>query len=56
MVENIIHEIINKEKNEYLNSAKNDKSNGSYERKLNTSVDKLNLNVPRVRNGDSKKD
>ena len=52
LVENIIHEIMNKEKNEYLNSAKNDKSNGSYERKLNTSVGKLNLNVPRVRSGE----
>jgi len=36
---------MNKEKSEYLNSAKNDKSNGSYERKLNTSVGKLNFNV-----------
>jgi len=52
LVENIIHEIMNKEKNEYLNSTENDKSNGSYERKLNTSVGKLNLNVPRVRSGE----
>lgn len=52
LVENIIHEIMNKEKNEYLNTAQNDKSNGSYERKLNTSVGKLNLNVPRVRSGE----
>jgi len=52
LVENIIHEIMNKEKNEYLNNATNDKSNGSYERKLNTSVGKLNLQVPRVRSGE----
>ena len=32
LVENIIHEIMNKEKNEFLNNAANDKSNGSYER------------------------
>jgi len=52
LVENIIHEIMNKEKNEYLNNATNDKSNGSYERKLNTSVGKLNLQIPRVRSGE----
>ena len=52
LVENIIHEIMNKEKSEFLNSSTNDKSNGSYERKLNTSIGKLNLNVPRVRSGD----
>jgi len=52
LVENIIHEIMNKEKSEFLNSATNDKSNGSYERKLNTSIGKLNLNVPRVRSGE----
>jgi len=52
LVENIIHEIMNKEKNEFLNNTENDKSNGSYERRLNTSVGKLNLNVPRVRSGE----
>jgi len=52
LVENIIHEIMNKEKNEFLNNAANDKSNGSYERSLNTSIGKLNLNVPRVRSGE----
>ena len=52
LVENIIHVIMNKEKNEYLNNATNNKSNGSYERKLNTSVGKLNLQVPRVRSGE----
>jgi transposase-like protein len=52
LVENIIHEIMNKEKNEFLNNATNDKSNGSYERSLNTSIGKLNLNVPRVRSGE----
>lgn len=52
LVENIIHEIMNKEKQEFLNEAVSDKSNGSYERSLNTSVGKLNLNVPRVRSGE----
>ncbi len=52
LVENIIHEIMNKEKNEFLNNTKNDKSNGTYERNLNTSVGKLNLQVPRVRSGE----
>jgi len=52
LVENILHEIMNKEKGEFLNSAQNDKSNGSYSRSLNTSVGKLNLNVPRVRSGE----
>ena len=52
LVENIIHEIMNKEKSEFLNNVKNDKSNGSYERSLNTSIGKLNLNVPRVRSGE----
>ena len=52
LVENILHEIMNKEKSEFLNSAENDKSNGSYSRSLNTSVGKLNLNVPRVRSGE----
>ena len=52
LVENILHEIMNKEKSEFLNSAENDKSNGSYSRSLNTSIGKLNLNVPRVRSGE----
>ena len=52
LVENIIHEIMNKEKNEFLNNTENDKSNGSYERSLNTSVGKLNLQIPRVRSGE----
>lgn len=52
LVENIIHEIMNKEKEEYLDERFNDKSNGSYERSLNTSVGKLNLKVPRVRSGE----
>lgn len=38
LVENIIYEIMRKEKNEYLNNTKNEKSNGNYERKLNISV------------------
>ena len=44
LVENIIHEIMNKEKNEFLNNVKNDKSNGSYERSLNTSIGKETVN------------
>ena len=52
LVENIIHEIMNKEKSEFLNNATNDKSNGSYERSLNTPIGKLNLNIPRVRSGE----
>jgi transposase-like protein len=52
LVENIIHEIMNKEKSEFLNNTPNDKSNGSYERSLNTSIGKLKLNVPRVRSGE----
>ena len=52
LVENIIHEIMNKEKSEFLDNSENDKSNGSYERSLNTSIGKLNLQVPRVRSGE----
>ena len=52
LVENILHEIMNKEKREFLNTSENDKSNGSYSRSLNTSVGKLNLNIPRVRSGE----
>ena len=52
LVENIIHEIMQKEKEEYLDERFSDKSNGSYERSLNTSVGKLNLKVPRVRSGE----
>ena len=52
LVENILHEIMNKEKSEFLTNAENDKSNGSYSRTLNTSVGKLNLNIPRVRSGE----
>ena len=52
LVENIIHEIMNKEKNAFLDMADNDKANGSYSRNLNTSVGKLNIQVPRVRSGE----
>lgn len=52
LVENIIHEIMNKEKSTFLDSADNDKANGSYTRSLNTSLGKLNLQVPRVRSGE----
>ena len=52
LVENIIHEIMNKEKSEFLDNSENDKSNGTYDRSLNTSVGKLNLQVPRVRSGE----
>jgi transposase-like protein len=52
IVENIIHEIMNKEKHQFLDEAVNDKSNGTYKRSLNTSVGKLNIQVPRVRSGE----
>ena len=51
LVENILQEIMSKEKQEYLLETSFDKSNGSYHRTLNTSLGKLNLNVPRVRSG-----
>ena len=52
LIENIIHEIMNKEKSRFLDDTQNDKANGSYTRNLNTSVGKLNLQVPRVRSGE----
>jgi len=51
LVENILEEIMGKEKKEYLFGASSDKSNGSYSRSLNTSLGKLNIDVPRVRSG-----
>ena len=52
LIENIIHEIMNKEKSRFLDDTQNDKANGSYTRNLNTSVGKLNLQVARVRSGE----
>lgn len=52
LIENIIHEIMNKEKSRFLDDTQNDKANGSYTRNLNTSVGKLNLQVPRLRSGE----
>lgn len=52
LIENIIHEIMNKEKSRFLDDTQNDKANGRYTRNLNTSVGKLNLQVPRVRSGE----
>lgn len=52
LIENIIHEIMNKEKSRFLDDTQNDKANGRYTRNLNTSVVKLNLQVPRVRSGE----
>ena len=52
LVENILQEIMGKEKKEFLNSSFLDKSNGSYSRTLNTSLGKLNIDVPRVRSGE----
>ena len=43
---------MSKEKQEYLFGTSFDKSNGSYSRSLNTSLGKLNLNIPRVRSGE----
>lgn len=43
---------MNKEKSRFLDDTQNDKANGSYTRNLNTSVGKLNLQVPRVRSGE----
>jgi transposase-like protein len=51
LVENILQEIMGKEKKEFLNGSISDKSNGSYSRTLNTSLGKLNIDVPRVRSG-----
>ena len=52
LVENILQEIMGKEKKEFLNGSISDKSNGSYSRTLNTSLGKLNIDVPRVRSGE----
>ena len=52
LMENILQEIMGKEKKEFLNSSILDKSNGSYSRTLNTSLGKLNIDVPRVRSGE----
>ena len=52
LMENILQEIMGKEKKEFLNSSFLDKSNGSYSRTLNTSLGKLNIDVPRVRSGE----
>lgn len=52
LVKNIIHEIMHQEKKVFLDDTINDKSNGTYRRDLNTSIGKLNLNVPRVRSGE----
>ena len=52
LVENILQEIMNKEKKEYLFETSQDKSNGIYKRSLNTSLGKLNIDVPRVRSGE----
>jgi len=38
LVENILQEIMGKEKKEFLNGSISDKSNGSYSRTLNTSL------------------
>jgi transposase-like protein len=52
LVEGLLQEIMGKEKAEYLFGIENDKSNGSYHRKLNTSLGQLSLNIPRVRSGE----
>ena len=49
LVEDLLEEIMNKERDEYLLKSLEDKGNGSYKRSLNTSLGKLEIDVPRVR-------
>ena len=51
LTENILIEIMGKERYKYLLENRQDKGNGGYKRELNTSLGKLNLYVPRVRSG-----
>ena len=52
LTENLLQEIMGKERYEYLLENKKDKGNGSYKRNLHTSLGKLELDVPRVRSGE----
>ena len=52
LVERILIELMNKEREEYLKENKDDKANGNYQRRLNTSLGNLEIDVPRVRSGE----
>jgi transposase-like protein len=52
LMEGLLIEIMGKERYEYLLENPKDKGNGSYKRSLNTSLGKLDLEVPRVRSGE----
>jgi len=52
LMEGLLIEIMGKERYEYLLENPKDKGNGNYKRNLNTSLGKLNLEVPRTRNGE----
>ena len=52
LVEKILIELMNKEREEYLKENKDDKANGNYQRRLNTSLGNLEIDVPRVRSGE----
>ena len=51
LMEGLLIEIMGKERYEYLLENPKDKGNGTYKRSLNTSLGKLNLDVPRTRSG-----
>ena len=51
LMEELLIDIMGKERYEYLLENSKDKGSGSYKRSLNTSVGKLNLDVPRTRSG-----
>ena len=52
LMEGLLIDIMGKERYEYLLENRGDKGNGSYKRSLNTSLGKLNLEVPRTRKGE----
>ena len=51
LMEDILQEIMGKERYEYLLENKDDKGNGTYTRGLSTSLGTLSLRIPRVRSG-----
>ncbi len=52
LLEELLDEIMKSERSIFLENSINNKGNGYYPRELTTGSWKLNLNVPRVRNGD----
>ncbi len=52
LMEGLLIEIMGKERYEYLLENPQDKGNGSYRRALNTSLGKLDIDVPRTRSGE----